>query len=169
VEEQLGYHRLQHRLDKCETTIQRGNGVATTESVKEMERIDKQTVEIQTNAESKCRRLIDHNNLPFSETVQTWIKRKRVYQGLIRRHDGKCSNQSNLVKFAWKMEVEHPKSLTRQQYIDGERYCKLRIIELQTSDKGLRKVFLRDRLIEAQATEDTKRYKGIKRTMEEEE
>ena len=29
VEEQLGYHRLQHRLDKCETTIQQENRVAS--------------------------------------------------------------------------------------------------------------------------------------------
>ena len=112
---------------------------------------------------------MDHNNLPFSEDVQTWINRRRVYQGLVRRHEGKCSNQSNLVKFAWKMEVSHPKSLTKKQCEDGVRYCKLQIMELRKTAKVLRKVHLNDCLIDAQMAGDEERIKGVKQTLQAEE
>ena len=169
VEEQLSYHKLQLRLDKCTEAVHLANDIASPAVTAELEVIDRQTVEIQVHAESKCRRLIDHNNMPFTDTVQTWVNRKRVYQGLVRRHEGKCRNQSNLVKFAWKMEIEHPKSLTKKQCQDGVRYCKLQLMDLRKNARGLRKVFLRDRLVAAKAIGDEEQCKGVQRTMEQEE
>jgi hypothetical protein len=51
----------------------------------------------------------------------------------------------------------------------GWKVCTRKLKGLQSQAHGLRKVYLRNRLIQAQDKGDTARYKGILRTIEREE
>ena len=152
LEDHIKYHKLQVRLDRCQNKIVQSNEVAPHDIVTELENIDKQTVELQINAEENCRRSSDHTNFLF-------------YQGLLQQHERKCRNQSNLIKFAWKMEIKNPKSLMKKQCHDGVQYCKLRLIEMKKTAKGSMRVHLHNCLIKAKVMEDDKRFKGIKVTI----
>lgn len=90
LRDHIKYHKLQERLDKCTNAIVQSNGGVLPDIISELETIHKQTVELQINAEENCWRLTNQTNFPFSKPDQTWVNRRRVYQALLRRHEGKC-------------------------------------------------------------------------------
>jgi len=99
--------------------------------------------------------------IAFSLPVQHWVKKRWGYQGLLRIHNGKCRNVSNVCRDARRAGIARPKELTRAQVEDGIRYCNNRLWELKVHDKALRKVHLRDRVIEATQLGDDTRRRGV--------
>ena len=65
--------------------------------------------------------------------------------------------------------IPNPKSLTALQCNDGIKYCKLRIIELRKSAKGLRRVHNRNCLVRAEDLGDKDKVKRIKQNINREE
>ena len=137
VEEQMAIHCLEHRLDVCSEALQVYPG--DPDLVAEIEHIYVQFKDIQINAEKKCRKIYCPA-LPFSEPVKLWDFRKKCYQGLLCRLQGQCASLNNILCQATAARIPNPKTLMALQCNDGIRYCKLCIIELRKSSKGLHRV-----------------------------
>ncbi len=83
--------------------------------------------------------------------------------------EGKTKNKGNIIRFATRTNIRDPVNLTLEELKDGLRYCMIRKAELRQQAKGLRKVYLRDCLINAQTKNQHKCIKDIKQTMNREE
>jgi len=166
VEEQMELHKLQERLDRL--TAQEQEHPCSAEVSEGLEQLDVQFQEIQRHGEDKCRKIY-RGPLEFSLPVRYWDYRKKCYQGLVRRHEGKVRDVSTLIKQCHKAKIDRPKSLTLKQCQDGVKVCKHRLHLLRKSSRGLRKVFLRDRYIDERALGHDAEAKGILQTIEKEE
>ena len=82
-----------------------------------------------------------------------WI---HAYLQLIRLKEGKASNASNIVRFAKRTHIERPAELTMEELEDGLQFCRIRKADLRQQAKGLRKVHLRDCLLDAQSKRQNK-------------
>ena len=110
----------------------------------------KQMTEIRVHAEKDCRKILwPESN--FSPTIQMWYDRIHAYLQLIRLKEGKASNASNIVRFAKRTHIERPAELTMEELEDGLQFCRIRKADLRQQAKGLRKVHLRDCLLDAQS------------------
>jgi hypothetical protein len=64
-----------------------------------VDKIDKETKQLRKRAEKKCRKL-KSGRIPFSLEASIWIRRKQVYELLLRYKRGKIRNRSNLRRTA---------------------------------------------------------------------
>ena len=96
--------------------------------------------------------------------IQHWYDSIHAYLALLRlkEYDKKYSNPSNTYRFARNCNIENPRKLTEKELRDSLRYCKIRRAEVRKSSKGLRKVLLRDCLIDTKANNQIRRARGIK-------
>ncbi len=101
-----------------------------------------QMTEIRVHAEKKCRKIL-RPDCDYSPTIQMWYNRIHAYLQLIQLKEGKAKNFGNILRFAKQTNIQLPDA-------DGLRYCRIRKAELRKQAKGLRKVHLRDCLIDAQ-------------------
>ncbi len=76
---------------------------------------------------------------------------------------------SNIIWQALKAGIPWPCLLSPDQCLDGIEVCSRKLKGLQTHAHGLRKVHLRNCLVQAQDNGDKERYKGILRTIERKE
>jgi hypothetical protein len=105
--------------------------------------------EIRIHAEKKCRKILRPDS-DYSPTVQMWYDRMHAYLQMIRLKEGKAKNVGNIIRFAARTSIQTPDKLTMEELKDGLRYFRIRKAELRNQAKGLRKVHLRDCLIDAQ-------------------
>jgi hypothetical protein len=131
-------------------------------------KVYKQMTEIQQHAEKKCQKILrpDSN---FSPTIQMWYDRIHAYLQLIRLKEGKSHNVGNIICFAKRKHIKHPKALSLDELKDGLQLARIRKSELRQQAKGLCKVHLRDCLIDAQDKHDYKRATKIKQKIHQEE
>ena len=94
-----------------------------------------------------------------------WYDRMHAYLQLIRLKEGKAKNVGNLIHFAVRTNIQSPKKLTMEELKDGLRYCRIRKAELRKQAKGLRKVHLRDCLIDAQTKKQYNCVRDINQTI----
>jgi hypothetical protein len=163
LETQMATHKMTHRLDECEHAIQ--GYPSPPDAVKKKEALDKQMVEMQLASKKQCRPIYSAS-LPFSEPVRTLHFRRRVYQGLLARIQHKAPRSSNIIWQAIKAGISQPCLLLPDQCLDGIEAWSRKLKGLQTHAQGLRKVHLRNCLIQAQDGGDKERYNGILRTIE---
>ena len=116
--------------------------------------------EIRIHAEKDCRKILRPES-NFSPTIQMWYDRIHAYLQLIRLKEGKASNASNIVRFAKRTHIERPAELTMEELEDGRQFCRIRRADLRQQAKGLRKVHLRDCLLDAQSKRQNERAKAI--------
>ena len=121
------------------------------------------------HAENKCRKIMTPVS-DFSPQIQHWYDSIHVYLALLhlKESDKKYSNSSNTYRFAKNCNIQNPKELTKEELRDSLRYCKIRRAEVRKSSKGLRKVLLRDCLIDARAKNQIGRARGIKQKIDQE-
>ena len=123
----------------------------------------KQMKEIRVHAEKKCRKILRPES-DFSPTIQLWYNRIHAYLQLICLREGKTRNAGggNILQFARWQHIEHPEALTMDELKDGLQFARIRKADLRKQAKGLRKVHLRDCLIDAQTKNQHKRVAAIK-------
>ena len=168
VREQFGRHRIPERLDAVDK-MTRYCGFPTPNFLRAMIiKLYKQMTEIRVHAEKKCRK-IKRPECDYSPTIQMWYDRVHAYLQLIRLKEGKAHNTGNILRFAKRTNIQSPDKLTLEELKDGLRYCKIRKAELRKQAKGLRKVHLRDCLIDAQTRKQHGRVRAIKQTIHREE
>ena len=126
----------------------------------------KQMTEIRVHAD--CRKILRPES-DFSPTIQMWYDRIHAYLKLIQLKEGKVSNTSNIVRFAKRTHIDRPTALSMEELEDGLQFCRIRKAELRQQAKGLRKVHLRDCLLDAQSKRQNERAKAIKLKLHREE
>jgi hypothetical protein len=128
----------------------------------------KQMTEIWQYAEKKCQKILrpDSN---FSPTIQMWYDRIHAYLQLIRLKEGKVHNVGNIMRFAKRKHIENPEALLLEELKDGLRFARIRKLVLRKQAKGLQKVHLRARLIDAQEKHDNIQANKIKQKIHQEE
>jgi hypothetical protein len=166
LEAQMVIDKMTHCLEVCERAIQ-GYPVHPDE-VKKMEALDKHMVEMQLGSKKQCPPIFS-TNLPFSKPVRTLHFRRRAYQGLLARFQHKVPCTSNIIRQAIKAGIPQLRLLSANQFLDGIEVCTHKLKGLQSQAHGLRKVHLRDCLIQAQDEGDNAQYEGILRTIERKE
>jgi hypothetical protein len=128
----------------------------------------RQMTEIRVHIEKKCRKILQPNS-NCSPTVQMWYDRIHAYLQLIQMMEGKIKNVGNIIRFAVCTNIQYPDKLTMEELKDGLIYCQIQKAELQKQAKGLRKVHLRDCLIDAQTKKQHEHVRDIKQTINQEE
>jgi hypothetical protein len=114
----------------------------------------KQMTEIRVHKEKDCQKILRPES-DFSPTIQMWYVRIHAYLQLIRLKEGKVSN-------AKRTHIKRPAELTMEELEDGLQFRRIRKADLRQQAKGLRKVHLRDCLLDAQSKRQNKRAKAIK-------
>ena len=158
VEKELSNRQLHQKLCDISAKLHANNNDITARE--ELNNIDRQTTEIQAAGEKQCRKLF-MGKLPFSLPVSHWIHKKWAYKALARLATGKCRNPGNIrrqAKYAGITNID----LSWTECMDGVNTCTERIKSLALSARGLRKVHLRDRLINAEEAQDPIRIKSIR-------
>ena len=110
----------------------------------------KQMMEIRVHAKKKCRKILRPES-DFSPTIQMWYNCIHAYLQLIRLKEGKARNVGNIFCFARRQHIEQPDQLTMDELKDGLQLACIQKADLWKQAKGLRKVHLRDCLIDAQS------------------
>ena len=83
--------------------------------------------------------------------------------------EGKTRNTGNILRFARKQHIENPEELSLEELKDGLQFARIRKANLRKQAKGLRKVHLRDCLLDAQGKKQHKRAAAIKQKCQREE
>jgi hypothetical protein len=91
-----------------------------------------------------------------------WYDRIHAYLQLIRLQEGKAKNVGNILCFARRQHIPHPEQLTMDELKDGLQLARIRKADLRKQAKGLRKVHLRDCLINAQTKQQHKQVGTMK-------
>ncbi len=128
----------------------------------------KQMTEIRVHADKDCHKILRPES-NFSPTIQMWYDRIHAYLQLIRLKEGKASNASNIVRFTKRTHIKRPTELTMEELQDGLQFCQIRKADLRQQAQGLRKVHLRDCLLDAQSKKQNERANAIKLKLHQEE
>ena len=84
--------------------------------------IDKESNDYMRLAEKKCRR-IKNGRIPFSPEASIWIRRRQVYESLLRRLQNKIKNWSNLRRTAQRCGIQRPFSFTKLEIKERLKVC----------------------------------------------
>ena len=168
VREQFEIHRIIVRLDAVDK-MTRYCGYPSPGWLQTMIlKLYKQMTEIRVHAEKKCRKILRPES-DFSPTIQMWYDRIHAYLQLIRLHEGKAKNVGNILRFARRQHIPTPEHLSIEELKDGLQFARIRKADLRRQAKGLRKVHLRDCLIDAQTKRQHKRVAAIRQRINREE
>jgi hypothetical protein len=128
----------------------------------------KQMTEIRVHAEKKCWKILRPES-DFSPTIQMWYDHIHTYLQLIRLQGGKAKNVGNILHFARWEHIPQPEQLTMDELKDGLQLARIRKADLRKQAKGLRKIHLRNCLIDAQTKRQHKWVAAIKQRCNQEE
>ena len=85
-----------------------------------------------------------------------------AYLQLIRMKEGKTNNTRNILRFAQRQHTNKPEELTVKELQDGLQFARIRKADLRKQAKGLRKVHLRNCLIDVMEKKQKSRAAAIK-------
>jgi hypothetical protein len=168
VREQFEVHRIVERMDAVDKMTQYCKYPAPRWLRAMIIKLYKQMTEIRIHAEKKCRKILCPE-CNYSPTIQMWYDRIHAYLQLIRMKDDKTRNTGNILRFARKQYIENPEELSLEELKDSLRFARIRKADLRKQAKGLRKVHLRDCILDAQGKKQHKRAAAIKQKYQREE
>ena len=106
LEKSIVEHCLNTRL------LEAGTESRTVQEVKgRVDKIDEECCQYKRHAEKKCRK-IKSGRIPFSPEASVWIRRKQVYESLLRYKMAKIRNRSNLRRTAQRCGIQKPLGLS---------------------------------------------------------
>lgn len=165
VVEHFVRHRIVQRMDAVDKLTKMCGFPSPPWLAKMINTLHNQMDEIRRHAEKKCRKILRPDDV-FGPPIQYWYDKIHAFRQLIRRSEGKNVNNTNTLRFARRKEIENPEDLSVDQLKDGLQYARQRKKQLKETTPGLRKVHLRNMLIEAQEKGQSSREKGIKAKIE---
>jgi hypothetical protein len=93
------------------------------EVVKErVDKIDAEMKQFRKRAEKKCRKL-KSGRIPFTPEASIWIRRKQVYESLLKYKQGRIRNRSNLRRTALRCGISKPLSLSTAEIKERLKVC----------------------------------------------
>eukprot|EP00956_Cyclotella_meneghiniana_P004926 scaffold6070_cov41-Cyclotella_meneghiniana.AAC.5 len=141
LEAKMVEHKLNSRLIDAER-----NGRSMEEIRKTVNGVDKDSKQYMIHAESKCRK-IKSGRIPFSPEASVWIRRRQVYESLLRRLDGKIRNRSNLRRSsAQRCGISNPLKLSRREIHQRIEICEEKCKYFERHGHRYRRKHLRNRL-----------------------
>ena len=143
-----------HRLNSRLLTV--ASAGATTDLVRwNINKIDKEANDYMRRAERKCRK-IKNGRIPFSPEAAVWIRRKQVYESLLRRLQHRIKNWSNLRRSAQRCGISRPFHLTKVELHARLRVCEDKCNYFEKHGHRFRRSHLQRRLSIAQAKRNAK-------------
>lgn len=163
VEDQFKRHRILERLEAVEAHT--CSFPAPPEVEIALERLDRQVIEIQKGAESKCRRIFKIDG-EYSLVAKYWHQRIQVLTALIRRADGKATaNDGNICRMARNRGISQPRRQSKPELIQFRKAAKARKKTLKTQGKWLRREHLRECFARAKARGNEEKCSQIRQRM----
>jgi hypothetical protein len=163
VEEQFSRHRILERLEAVEKYTCAYPVPPEVEIV--LERLDRQVIEIQKGAESKCRKIFKIDG-EYSLVTKYWHQRVQVLSALIRRIDGKSTkNDGNICRMARKRGVPRPRKTSRADLVQLKKAAKARKKTIKVQGKWLRREHLRECFAQAKARGNEDKCNHIRQRM----
>jgi hypothetical protein len=98
-----------------------------------------------------------------------WYDRIHAYLQLIRMKERKTNNTGNILRFARRRHIANPEKLTTEELQDSLQFARIRRADLWKQAKSLRKIHLRDCLVNSMEKKQKKRTAAIKQTINREE
>jgi hypothetical protein len=127
-----------------------------------------QLTEIRRYAEKKCRKILTPDS-KFSPTIRMWYDRIHAYQQLIKLKEGKTNKARNKFRFARKNNILNQEKLTLKELNDGLQLACIHKKSLNKQAGELRKLHLRECLIQAQIKKQPTKIQAIKQRMQQEQ
>lgn len=106
-------------------------------------------------AERKCRK-IKNGRIPFSPEAAVWIRRRQVYESLLRRLQHKIKNWSNLRRSAQRCGISRPFHLRKAEIHTRLQVCKEQCNYFEKHGHRFRRKHLQWRLTVAQSKRNIK-------------
>lgn len=102
LEKKFIEHRMNTRLVEADSSS------TTKEQAKyRADKIDQEGADYRRHCEKKCRK-IKSGRIPFSPEAAIWIRRRQVYESLLRYKQGLIRNRSNLRRTALRCGIKRP-------------------------------------------------------------
>lgn len=118
LETQYIVHKMNTRLAK---TVE--SSTSQEDLTDALNKLDREGAQYRRHAEKKCRR-IKSGRIPFSPEAAIWIRRKQVFESLLRYKLGKLRNRSNLRRTALRCGIQRPLLLTWHEIKARLTVCK---------------------------------------------
>ena len=130
-------------------------------------KVYRQMDEIRIHAKKKCRELLT-SALDFSPQIQYWYDSIHAYLVLLRLKEAgsKRGNPVNVHRFVGRCQIEDSRGLTEDKIKESLCPCNIIMTELRKQVKGLRKVHIRDCLIDAQSKQQQERANGSRQKID---
>ena len=159
VEEQWKIHRIEERLEAL--SQENLSYPVSAEFIQALERIDNQIGEIWQHAEKNCRKItkIDGN---YSVTAHYWHERALALKALLKRLDGKTTNDGNICRAARRFGINHPRRLNRAQIQDLLQLAVARKQTIKPQSRFLRDQHMKTCLARADHAKDTAKATEIR-------
>ena len=96
--------------------------------------------------------------LDFSPQVKLWQERMWAFKALIRWRKGLACNQTNVLRTAGrrlKREFPNPREMSIEEMEAGYQYCRGRKQMLKSTAPELRRKYMRNKVLEAEAAKDS--------------
>jgi hypothetical protein len=145
LERQFVEQRVNTRL------VQASENSSTVEEVKgKVDAIDEECKQYKRHSERKSRK-IKSGRIPFSPEASVWIRRRQVYESILRYKQGKIRNRSNLRRSAQRCGIKRPLSLTWQEVKERLKVCEEKCDYFCKHGHAYRRRHLQNRLSVARA------------------
>ena len=155
LEELILNHRLNSRLLAAEASSESRDLVRW-----KINKIDQESTQYMRTAERKCRR-IKNGTIPFSPEASIWIRRRQVYESLLRRLQHKIRNWSNLRRTAQRCGIKNPFQLSKEEIQQRLKVCEERCQFFAKHGQWYRRRHLQQRLALAQDKKNRKAEEQI--------
>jgi hypothetical protein len=126
-------------VEACETS----NSAAEVKV--KVDKIDKECKQYKKHSEKKCRK-IKSGRIPFSPESSIWIRRRQVYESILRYLQGKIRNKSNLRRSALRCGIKRPFSLSWREVQERLQVCEEKCDYFRKHGRSYRKKHLKNRL-----------------------
>lgn len=158
VKQQFKRQNLSSKLATLEQDFAKGRSLSMHR--KRANAIDNAKINILAKGEKQCRKLARESNLPFSSEIQRTYRLRIAYENLQRWAEGR-SNNSHIIKAAWKAGINNPRELSPKKCMIGAAVCRKQMRSLEKKAASMRSDHLNERLLLANKKGDTATTKAI--------
>jgi hypothetical protein len=161
IREQFEIHRIQKRMYAVDNMTRYCSYPSLPWLRSMIIKFYKQMTQIRIHADKNCREILWQDK-DFSPTIQMWYGRIHAYLQLIRMKEGKMNNTRNILRLARRQHINKPEELMTEELQVGLQFARIRKADLRKQAKGLRKVHLRNCLIDVMEKKQKSRAAAIK-------
>ena len=140
LERLLKQHKIAQRALAASQSSQHASVIKEKTDV-----IDQGKKQYMAHAEKKCRK-IKSGRIPFSPESAIWIRRKQVYNSLLKYRQGRIKNKANLKRTARRCGIQNALRLSRKEICSRLQVCEDKCAYFLKHGASYRRKFLQRRL-----------------------